>query len=86
MLNVPLLPAPVKSIRDAARAVKCLAGQAIQTVIEATLSQFLDLPEFRVVGYALEDQGGVRIVNLYCEHRHGVALCPRRRTPSAKGR
>jgi transposase len=85
MLNVPLLPAPVKSIRDAARAVKRLAGQVIQTVAEATLSQFLDLPEFRVLGYALEEQGEIRIVHLYCEHRYEVALCPRCRTPSTKG-
>jgi transposase len=85
MLNVPLLPAPVKSIRDAARAVKRLAGQVIQTVTETTLSQFLDLPEFRVFGHALEDQGEVRIIHLYCEHRHEVALCPRCRTPSAEG-
>jgi hypothetical protein len=67
MLNVPLLPAPVKSIRDAARAVKRLAGQVIQTVTETTLSQFLDLPEFRVFGYALEDQGEVRIIHLYLD-------------------
>ena len=52
-----MLPAPVKSIRDSGRAVKRLGGQAIQSVTEATLSQFLDLPEFRVLGYALEEQG-----------------------------
>jgi len=63
MPSVPLLPAPVKSIRDAGRAVKRLAGQAIQTVTEATLSQFLDLPEFHVLGYALEEQGEVRIIH-----------------------
>ncbi len=60
MPSVPLLPAPVRSVRDAARAVKRLAGQAIQTVTEVTLSQFLDLPEFRVLGYTLEEQGEVR--------------------------
>jgi len=62
-----------------------MAGQVIQTVTETTLSQFLDLPEFRVLGYALQDQGEVRIIHLYCEHHHEVALCPRCRTPSTKG-
>lgn len=85
MPSVPLLPAPVKSIRDAGRAVKRLAGQAIQSITEATLSQFLDLPEFRVLGYALEEQREVRIIHLYCEHRYEVALCPRCRAPSTKG-
>ena len=47
MPSVPLLPAPVKSVRDAARAVKRLAGQAIQTVTEATLSQFFRPPSCR---------------------------------------
>jgi len=42
MPGVPLLLAPVQSVRDATRAVKRLAGQAIQTVIEATLNQFLE--------------------------------------------
>jgi len=85
MPNVPLLLAPVKSLRDAARAVKRLADQAIQAVTETTLSQFLDLPEFRVFGYALEEQGEAHIIHLYCEHRHQVALCPRCRTPSTEG-
>jgi hypothetical protein len=59
-----------------------MAGQVIQIVTETTLSQLLDLPEFHVLGYALEEQGEVRIVHLYCEHRYEVALCPRCRIPS----
>lgn len=83
MASIPLLPA--HSVRDAARAVKRLAGHIIHTVPDAILSQFLDLPEFRGIGYAFEEQGEVSLVHLYCEHRHDVALCPRCSTPSEEG-
>lgn len=83
MASIPQLPA--HSVRDAARAVRRLAGRVIHTVTDAILSEFLDLPEFRVIGYAFEKQGDVSIVHLYCEHRHDVALCPRCSTPSGEG-
>ena len=83
MGSIPQLPA--HSVRDAARAVRRLVGDVMHKVTDAILSQFLDLSEFRVIGYAFEKQGDVSIVHLYCEHRHGVALCPRCSTPSGEG-
>ena len=83
MGSIPQLPA--HTVRDAARAVRRLVGDVMHKVTDAILSQFLDLSEFRVIGYAFEKQGDVSIVHLYCEHRHGVALCPRCSTPSGEG-
>ena len=83
MVSIPLLPA--HSVRDAARAVSRVVGQVIHTVTDAILSEFLDLSEFRVIGYAFEDQGDESIVHLYCAHRHEVALCPRCATVCEEG-
>lgn len=83
MASIPLLPA--HSVRDSAQAVKRLVGHVIHTVTDAILSQFLDLPEFRVIGYAFEEQGEVSIVHFYCEHRHDVGVCPRCATVSEEG-
>jgi len=83
MARIPLLPA--HSVRDAARAVSRVVGQVIHTVTDAILSEFLDLSEFRVIGYAFEEQGDESIVHLYCAHRHEVALCPRCATVCEEG-
>ena len=83
MSSIPMLPA--HSVRDSAQAVKRLVGHFIHTVTDTILSQFLDLPEFRVKGYAFEEQGDLSIVHLYCEHRHDVGVCPRCATVSEGG-
>jgi hypothetical protein len=51
MSTLLLLPAPVKRLKDAGHAVKHIAGQVVQAITTATLSQWLDLPEFESDGY-----------------------------------
>ena len=55
METVRKLPAVVKRMKDAARAVKGRTMQVVHAVREATLSHLLDLPHFQVMGYALEE-------------------------------
>jgi transposase len=85
MPTLPRLPAPVKRLRDAASAVKRLAGQVVQTLTTATFSQWLNLPDFEVVGYVQEQVDAQKVLHLFCAHRHAVAVCPRCHTPSTAG-
>lgn len=82
MSSVPLLPVVVNPVKDAARAVKDAAERVVHKVKEVTVTQLLDLPEFVVVEYSMEQRGEEEILHLYCEHRHDVALCPRCREVS----
>ena len=61
--KIALLPASVK------RAAK----RAWEQVTAETLTRLLDLPEFRVTHFKIEGDE----LHLKCEHRFGVAQCPR---------
>ncbi len=76
MSTVKCPPAIVKRAKDAARAVKRMANQVIRPVKEWTLTHLLDLPHFRVWGYALEKDPDQDILHLHCELQIGVAVCP----------
>jgi len=77
-MNTPLLlSAPVRVIRDAARAAKRTVGLMIERVTAGTLSTLLGLPGMVVIEYALEKQGEREILHIFCQHEHDVALCPR---------
>lgn len=82
MSSVPLLPIFVNPVKDAARAVKDAAAWVVHKAQEVTLTELLDLPGFKVVGYSLEQRGEVEILHLHCEHQAAVALCPRCQTLS----
>ena len=41
-----------------------------------TLNELLGIPELVVTEYAFEQQGGVAIVHIICQHVHDVAVCP----------
>jgi transposase len=77
-MNTPLLlSAPVRVIRDAARAVKRTAGLMIERVTAGTLSTLLGLPGMVVTEYAFEKQGERDMLHIFCQHAHVVAICPR---------
>jgi transposase len=76
METVRKLPAVVKRMKDAARAVQSKTVQVVHAVKEATLSHLLDLPHFRVEGYALEADGEQDVLHLYCRLTVEVAVCP----------
>lgn len=61
------LPVVVNPVKDAACAVKDAAERVVHKVKEVTASQLLDLPEFIVVGYSVEQRGEEEILHLYCE-------------------
>ena len=76
-MNTPLLlSAPVRVIRDAARATKRKAGLMLERVTAGTLSTLLGLPGMVVTEYALEQQGEREVLHIFCEHAHEVAICP----------
>jgi hypothetical protein len=56
MDTIPLLSAPARKVRDAARAVKRVAGLVIQTVTVGTLTQLLGLLGMVVTEYTFERQ------------------------------
>lgn len=85
MSTLLLLPAPVKHLRDAGHAVKRVAGQVVQAITTATLSQWLDLSEFELVGYVNEQVAGRKVLHLFLQHRHTVALCPHCQMPATVG-
>lgn len=76
MTTVKCLPAVVKRAKDAARAVNRLGWQTIHRVKEMTLTHLLDLPHFRVQGYAVESDPERDILHLHCELELEAALCP----------
>lgn len=61
---------------DAARAVRRVSSLDIQFLTPETLTALLDLPELRVVGFAIETEAETKYLHLFCEHIHEVALCP----------
>jgi transposase len=77
MDTIPLLRAPARIVRDAARAVKGVAGLVIQQVTAGTLTQVLGLPGLVVTEYAIEQHGDGDVLHLFCQHEHAVAVCSR---------
>ena len=76
METVRMLPAVVKRMKDAARAVKGKTVQVIHAVKEVTLSHLLDLPHFLVESYGVEEDAEQDILHLYCRLTVEVAVCP----------
>lgn len=76
--ELPQLPALRKKIpKDAARAVKRQGELTLQSVNTETLNELLGLPGMRITHFALEEEAATRYLHLFCEPRHGVALCPK---------
>lgn len=82
MSTVPLLPPPVKWVRDAARSAGRFLRKGAQRITEKTLDLILDLPEFVATHFELETRGEQDILHLSCEHKHDFAVCPRCREVS----
>lgn len=76
METVRQLPAIVKRVKDAARAVKQKTVQVIHAVRDGALSHLLDLPHFAVEGYAVEEDAEQDILHLYCRLTVEAAVCP----------
>ena len=76
MATIPLLPAPVKSVRDAARSAGRVLQEGAQWITETTLDLLLDLPELKATQFEIEKREE-EILHLYCEHRHDFGVCPR---------
>lgn len=74
--TVFLLSAPVKWVKDAARAVGRIGRQMRQDVTARTLTDLLGWPGLIVTEYAIEAQGEAEILHLFCEHENEVAICP----------
>lgn len=77
MTTIPLLPPPVKLVRDAARSAGRLVRKGMQRITEKTLDLILDLPEFRATHFEMERRGEENILHLHCEHEHEFGVCPR---------
>jgi transposase len=75
-MNTPLLlRAPMRVIRDAARAAKQKAGLLLEGVTVGSLSVLLGLRGMVVTEYALEKQGEREVLHIFCEHEHDMAVC-----------
>jgi transposase len=66
-----------RSVNDAARAKDRVVDWDIKAVTPETLTELLGLPGMRVERFAVEEQEGQEYLHLFCEHCHGVAVCPR---------
>lgn len=78
MKKPPLLPPPSRKMaKDAAQAVKRVDSLTTQAVTARTLSELLGLPGMRVIRFAVEKEKSEQYLHLFCEHEHGVAMCPR---------
>lgn len=77
MTTIPLLSAPIKVVRDAARSAGRKLRQAAQQITSKTIDVILDLAELTATDFELEVRGEQHILHLYCEHNHDCAPCPR---------
>lgn len=77
MGTILMLGAPARMIRDAARATKRVTGLMVQKVTTWTLTELLGLPGLVVTEYAMEKQGDVEVLHLFCKREHEIAICPR---------
>ena len=77
MSTVKCLPAIVKRAKDATRAAGEANGKPDNPSCERMdiWHHLLDLPHFRVWGYALEKDPDQDILHLHCELQIGVAVC-----------
>ncbi len=65
MGTIPLLPAVVKGVQRAAQ-------RTWEAVSAATVTRWLELPEFRVTHFEMKEA----VLHLKCEHQGTIALCP----------
>jgi transposase len=72
-----LSPPVVLMAKDAARATKRVGSLTVEKVTETTLSELLGLPGMKVTHFAIERQGEIQYLHLFCEHERDVAICPR---------
>ena len=73
-----LLDSPKKRIvNDVARAKDRVVDLDIKAVTPETLTELLGLTRVRVERFAVEEQERQEYLHLFCEHCHGVAVCPR---------
>ena len=84
METIPLLPDPVKLVRDAARSAGRVLQEGAQRITEKTLDLILDLPELQATQFEIEQRGKEDILHLYCEHRHDFGICPHCREVSER--
>lgn len=73
MGNMLLLPALIKE-------VKKVAKRTWEVVSAATVTLWLDLPEFEVTHFEIEGE----VLHLKCEHKEDLAMCPRCETFSTE--
>lgn len=66
MRTIPLLPAVVKRVQS-------VAQRTWEAISAATLTQWLELPEFKVTHFEVETD----VLHLKCEHQRTMAQCPR---------
>ncbi len=76
---------PGRPVKDAARGVHRVDSLQLQQVIPETLTELLELPGQRVKHFAVESEGDVRTLHLFCEHTHDIAVCPRCGEPTDGG-
>lgn len=76
MSTIPLLPPPVRSVRDAAGSAGRLIRKGMQRITEKTLDLVLDLPEFTATYFEFKTRGEQNILHLYCEHQHELPYVP----------
>ena len=74
--NIPLLPAFVERAKDAARAVKQGVYALIEQVSGKSLTHLLDLEQFDVTGYGIEQDKKQDIVHIYGKINVDAAICP----------
>lgn len=77
MITIPLLPAPVKQVRDAARSAGKILKEGARRITAKTIDLLLDLPEFTATQFEIERRGEENIVHVFCEHKNNFAICPR---------
>lgn len=71
------IPALTKRAKDAARAVSQGVHTPIHEVKETTLTTLLDLPQFRVTQYSVEEwEQEQDVIHLFCDLTTDVAICP----------
>lgn len=76
MSTIPLLPAPVNLFRDASRSSQRKLKQEKNRITRKTLNAIVDLPEFTMTHFDIEQRKKESILHLHSEHNHNYAICP----------
>ena len=77
MSTILLLPAPVNLFRDASRSSQGKLKQEKNRITRKTLKVIVDLPEFRMTHFDIEQRKKESILHLHGEHNHNYAICPK---------